>query len=461
MIALYAGVQNTFNGPIAIDADLKCPLGVYATGNLIVVMYQIGTEVQVSVYHKELGMQLVHVYGDESYGSRQWTRFSKSEQTSMVTLSDVEGIFSHVYIRPWDGKFFAILFEIPAPRPDNLLSDQNARCLLVKSIIGKNNGFLRPPKEEFIALWSISNAAPPAPPKPPSVPTSHPTPTSKPTAAPTHSPLKFARRNNETCLLQSIHFTYDPKTDETEILDTFCIPTDPKVEIVDGDLIRLNSETFGMVFTDAAHNLYSAYYWTGGEREEVEEAEPLFDGESFRDFTQYRFTDKTVMKHIGVGSSPRFNSAGSQDGVIALVLGDSFCSNNQEFNKRAGPAMICETAPYSMKGVITYTIGYSKYWIELFKRPGKKLSACDPHLLHGAMDLGSCPVVALSALDVFTGEMQLIEVHRTADDLKDRTCAVSKWQKSLVLNKFSFFTGYSLFDKLKRRNSYGLRLLLQ
>jgi len=452
MISLYAGAHSAFNRPVLIDAAIKCPIGIYATASLIVAMYRYdganGTaapELRTSVFSRKLGLPVVHrpLYDSVVPSSRPYSRFVAHERASHAVLSDVDGVFSKVYIRPVDGQFSVVLSEIQAPQPwlwmntsASFFNPIQTKCLGVKGFV-RAEGMM----EEYVALWSMT----------------YPKNSSAP--LPDDGNNDFA-----ICSLMAVRFTIATTTkqsvNETVIGNYACLVRDPKLTPLDGDVVRLEKETFGVVFSDASKQVYSAIF-AGGRNRTSTSSSSADDAEDQQMTTTTSTGGGSEAKIIGAGTAPRFSASFNmdmKDDLIALVMGDSFCSNNQEYNKRAGPTMLCDTKPVSHKGVMTYTLGSSKAWIELFRRPGKTLNACDSNLLHGAYDVGQCPHVTLVVANALKGEAEMLSLHRSIDDPKgfDKSCAIPKWDKSLVLNSVPLFYEPRFFSHDKR---HGVRVL--
>jgi hypothetical protein len=101
----------------------------------------------------------------------------------------------------------------------------------------------------------------------------------------------------------------------------------------------------------------------------------------------------TVATEIGIGTFMSLDhvcDATTSNCVFGLVVGDGYCWNNEVFNKRPTP-MLCDSEPYSMDNVMTYTIASEAVFV------GSQMSmhVCHPDVMHGSIGMGASPLLNL------------------------------------------------------------------
>lgn len=144
-----------------------------------------------------------------------------------------------------------------------------------------------------------------------------------------------------------------------------------------------------------------------------------------------------------VGSRPSVSllAAGVNEEVqAALVVGDSFCWNNEVHNKDANVA-VCSQIPTSTKGILTYAFGRFDDFVRNMQDPTRAiLSACSETLAVGSYDQGSRPVVSLYVKD--TGNVGILAAHEGFNGDGDSTVCGTPLprQGDVVLDEWPLFS---------------------
>lgn len=351
--------------------------------------------------------------------SQAWERFTPSFENALAgTLSDGSGRFVVTLTRPLDGSVVPVGKERTAQLPPQLGTVSAAlKCLVVRSL--RNS--------KFAAIWSVSTVGANA--------------------------AAEGEENRAECGAYAVLF------DHKRVIKSVCLIKDNSV-VTGADLVRIRGSTFGIVLANQKKQVFSSLWASGdsvGDGEEQGEQYGEDDGDNDNDGS----TVLSNLKQIAVGVLPRFSElALTQPGrrIIALVLGDSNCANNEPFNKRSG-VLLCSAPAVAMRGTLTYSLGFARDWEQLFRRSKKlTLSTCSSRILHGAFDIGSNAVPELVMTNARRGEAKFLSLHRTVDDLRtgEQTCAVSRWKYALVFNEFQFF-----FEEPWLLRGRKLRLLRQ
>jgi len=100
---------------------------------------------------------------------------------------------------------------------------------------------------------------------------------------------------------------------------------------------------------------------------------------------------------VSVSLAFGYDSSAKSSVLMALILmGDSFCWNNEVNNKRPTPAL-CDSTPIAMSEVLTYTYGPLSSIQSLFQNHQTVSSCTNNGLIHGMYDMGQFPIGALNA----------------------------------------------------------------
>ena len=227
-----------------------------------------------------------------------------------------------------------------------------------------------------------------------------------------------------------------------------CVALDGGAEAADGDVAGLEDGALLVAVADGRGGVQVAIkdsWWSPALRAAVAvEESDAAGGDDVMSFARARF--------FTVGAHPRLASSG---GVTALLATDGFCFNSDDANKRSAPK-VCDAEPVSTSGVITYTVGTTAEWrADLASRAGKAkrgalITACNANLLHGALDSGSCPVVAVATtasgersepvegLARSRARAELVVAYlappsaKAGDAPADRRCGSPAWRDALV-----------------------------
>ncbi|KAH9260744.1 hypothetical protein BASA81_001211 [Batrachochytrium salamandrivorans] len=404
MIALYTGAHNAaVNRPVVQQSDGDIPIGVASSLLHVSLLFLSKRGKVMSVTYSKDALPQVFPK-PVLVSSHAWERFTPSFENPFVgTLSDGSGRFVMTLTRPLDGSVVLIGHERTAQLPPQLGTVSAAiKCLVVRSL---RNG-------KFAAVWSVSTVG---------------------------DTMKEGEENRAECGAYAVLF------DQKRTIKSVCLIKDKSV-VTGADLVRIRGSTFGVVLANQKKQIFSSL-WASGDSAVASED----DGEELEQEEQYgedEDNDGSLvlnnLKQIAVGVAPRFSELPlAQPGrrIIALVLGDSNCANNEPFNKRSG-VLLCSASAVAMRGTLTYSLGFARDWEQLFRRSKKlMLSACSSRILHGAFDIGSNAVPELVMTNAHRGEAKFISLHRTVDDLRtgEQTCAASRWKYAVVFNEFQFF----------------------
>ena len=65
------------------------------------------------------------------------------------------------------------------------------------------------------------------------------------------------------------------------------------------------------------------------------------------------------------------------------------------------------------------------------------VSTCEEEIFSGAMDIGTCPVMAIGEVDKTRTTVSVL--HGPSDIGAERTCGVSNWRQGLILAQFPMY----------------------
>lgn len=421
MIALYSGAHDRMARNSVIQRNVTTrtvPIGITTSASHVVVLHTENGTLMQTIHAKEGSLSSA---GPEMVSSYAWERFAEStENKYWGVLSDQSGRFAMTIMRPLNGRLIVLDQGKRAPLPPHLKSTSAAiACLVVRSL---RHG-------QLAALWSV------------------------------------AAISESTCSLYAVLFNaVNNKVEKSTCL----LEGNKKSPVITGaDFIRLRRNVFGVVFADQKKQVFSTL-WNSHAIIVDGEDEDFITGDDEEDL---HFQN---LKQITVGVLPRFSEIPAKLGknrLVGLVLGDSYCTNNEPANKRAG-VLLCNAPPVASRGILTYTLGVAAEWETMFRARAKRgdaiLSACSSKLFHGAFDIGAYAVPQLVMMNERRGEAQFVSVHRTVDDMRsnEQTCGVSRWKNALVMNQFDFFfqdhtmkAGENNNNQLGLFTRRGLRLL--